>query len=154
MQVSGERMKCATSILHGENLRWAEKVRRHANFAENVPIAIIVLAIVEFNGAAPVVVHALGSTLVGARIMHPFGIRHDVIPHPMRAAGAGLTFLVSLTASMLAGWQFLIEDAVEMTAVRHTTGLPEHAWTTSCVNYGREPACARAAFATFTCAPP
>lgn len=107
VQVSGERMKCTTSILHGDNLRLAEKIRRHANFAENVPIVIILLAIVETNGAAPIVVHGLGCTLVVARIIHPWGIRHDVIPHPMRAAGAGLTFLVSLCASILAASQFL-----------------------------------------------
>jgi uncharacterized membrane protein YecN with MAPEG domain len=106
MKVSDARMKLGISVLHGENLELADKIRRHANFVESVPFALLLIGIVELNQARPVVLHALGATLVAARIMHPFGLRHDVMPHPLRAAGAGLTFLVTLVAAGMTIWHF------------------------------------------------
>ena len=45
-QVSIMRAKTNISILHGENMELAEKMRRHGNFIETVPIALILMAIV------------------------------------------------------------------------------------------------------------
>ena len=76
--------------------------RRHLNFVEHAPLALILIAIVELNGAPSVWVHSLGGALVVARIIHPFGIQADSVTHPARAIGAILTALVTLVAAIVA----------------------------------------------------
>src|SRR5690349_10387601 len=55
--------------------------RRHLNFVEHVPLALILIGIVELNGAPSVWVHCLGGALVVARIVHPFGIHAESFRH-------------------------------------------------------------------------
>jgi uncharacterized membrane protein YecN with MAPEG domain len=102
LRVSGLRMQARISTGDGGNLALADRIRRHGNFAEHVPLALILLGILERDGTRPVVLHALGATLVVARILHPLGLRHDRIPHPLRAAGAFATFAVTLAGALLA----------------------------------------------------
>jgi uncharacterized membrane protein YecN with MAPEG domain len=102
LRVSGLRMQARVSIGDGGNLTLADRIRRHGNFAEHVPLALILLGILELDRTRPAVLHALGATLVVARILHPLGLHHDRIPHPLRAAGAFATFAVTLVGAVLA----------------------------------------------------
>jgi uncharacterized membrane protein YecN with MAPEG domain len=104
-QVGLMRARTGISILHGDNMELADKIRRHANFTENAPLALILLAILELNGAGPVLLHALGIGLVAARIAHPLGLHHDNIQNPLRAIGSGGTTLILLVAAGAALWQ-------------------------------------------------
>lgn len=106
-QVSGRRMRKRIAILHGDDAALAYRVRRHGNFVEHVPLALVLLGLVEHGGARPVVVHALGGALVAARLLHPFGLREGKIPNAPRALGAGLTFVVIFVAAALALLQFV-----------------------------------------------
>jgi uncharacterized membrane protein YecN with MAPEG domain len=72
--------------------------RSHANFAEYVPLCLILIGLVELNGTRSWVVQALAALLVTARIIHPIGMGRK-IPNPFRAGGAVLTFLVLLGGS-------------------------------------------------------
>jgi hypothetical protein len=105
-QVGAMRGRTGISILHGDNMELAEKIRRHANFTENVPLALILLAILELNGSSAWLLHGLGVVLVASRVAHPLGLHHDRVQHPLRAAGAGGTALVTLVAALTALWQF------------------------------------------------
>jgi uncharacterized membrane protein YecN with MAPEG domain len=67
--------------------------RIHANFAEYVPIALILLGGIEAAGAARWLVELLAVLLVVARIAHPIGMTRPV-PNIFRAGGALLTWLV------------------------------------------------------------
>jgi hypothetical protein len=106
-QVGSARSRTGISILHGDDMDLAEKIRRHANFVENVPLALILLAVLELNGSSPLLLHGLGSALVLARIAHPIGLHHDNMRHPLRAVGAGVTFLVIAISALAAIWSFL-----------------------------------------------
>jgi uncharacterized membrane protein YecN with MAPEG domain len=105
-RISDARVKLKVSMLDGGNVDLATRIRRHANFAENVPLALLLLTLVASNGGAPMLLHILGAALLLGRILHPLGMRHDVIPHPLRAVGAGATFVVTLAAAVVAVWQF------------------------------------------------
>jgi uncharacterized membrane protein YecN with MAPEG domain len=72
-----------------------------------VPLALILLALIELNGAGSGLLHALGATLTAARVVHPFGLRHDVTRDPLRGLGAGATVIVTLVAAGVAVRQFL-----------------------------------------------
>jgi uncharacterized membrane protein YecN with MAPEG domain len=106
-QVGSTRSRVGISILHGDDMDIAEKIRRHANFTENVPLALILMAVLELNGTSAGLLHGLGIVLVLARIAHPIGLHHDNMRHPLRAVGAGGTFLVTLIAALTAIWQFV-----------------------------------------------
>lgn len=106
-QVGSLRGSTGISIGHGDNPELHEKIRRHANFIENVPLALILMGALELNGSSPALLHALGIALVVARIAHPIGLHHDNMRHPMRAVGAGVTFLVTGIAALAAIWSFV-----------------------------------------------
>jgi hypothetical protein len=101
------RMRTGISILHGENMELATRIRRHGNFTESVPFALILIGFLELNGAAPGLLHGLGIALVLARIAHPIGLQHDNVRNPLRGIGAGGTILVTLIAAVMLIWGFL-----------------------------------------------
>jgi uncharacterized membrane protein YecN with MAPEG domain len=49
-------------------------IRVHANFAENVPMALLLLALAELQGASAIVLYALGAALVVSRVFHAQGL--------------------------------------------------------------------------------
>ncbi|MDJ0848961.1 MAG: MAPEG family protein [Myxococcota bacterium] len=106
-QVGPYRLKAGVSILDGGDMKLAERIRRHANFTEAVPMALLLMAAIELDGASPALMHGLGIALVVSRIAHPFGIHHDNIRHPARAVGAFGTMIVTLVAAVVALWQFI-----------------------------------------------
>src|SRR5271168_5284126 len=75
-------------------------MRRHANFAEWVPLVLILIALLELNGVRPVSIHALGAALVVARLAHAVGIRGDTMKNPWRFIGATTTALVTVISSV------------------------------------------------------
>jgi uncharacterized membrane protein YecN with MAPEG domain len=65
-----------------------------------VPIALLLLALLELNGAGAALLHGLGATLFVARILHPLGLDAQVMRRPLRGIGAVLTLLVTLVAAV------------------------------------------------------
>ena len=100
--VGWRRPKLGVSLGDGGHEVLLVANRRHLNFVEHAPLALILIAIVELNGAPSVWVHSLGGALVVARIVHPFGIQAGSLAHPARAIGAMLTALVTLVAAIVA----------------------------------------------------
>lgn len=81
-------------------------IRAQANFSEYVPLALLLMAFNEFSGSSSSLIHILGIALVVARIAHPFGLRLAGDPPLPRLVGFGLTFLVLLTAAVVAILRF------------------------------------------------
>jgi hypothetical protein len=104
--VGAVRGRTGISILHGDNMELATAIRRHGNFTESVPLALILLGALELNGASPGLLHGLGIALVVARIAHPLGLQHDNMRSPLRVIGAGVTVLVTLIAAIMLIWGF------------------------------------------------
>ena len=97
------RLRGATGISVGDggNPELTLAMRRHANFAESVPILLILLALLELNGVGQTGMHAMGGLLTVFRIAHAIGLKTDNISHPARGIGAGGTALLTIVA---AGW--------------------------------------------------
>jgi len=106
IQVGMMRMRKGVSILHGDDMELAQVIRRHANFTEAVPFPIILMGLIELNGTSRLTLHALGTALVLARLMHPVGLVHDRLRSPLRGLGSGITTLVTLIAAGIAIVQF------------------------------------------------
>ena len=75
-------------------------MRRHANFVEYVPLALIMIALLEVNGVAATAIHVLGAALVIARLAHAFGLKADVMTTPGRMVGAVGTMMVTAVCSV------------------------------------------------------
>ncbi|MCC5887262.1 MAG: MAPEG family protein [Gammaproteobacteria bacterium] len=73
----------------------AERMSRvQGNFLEYVPMALILLWLVELGGAPAAIVHALGLTLFTARLLHAWGLGSTAAANYPRMIGALLTFVV------------------------------------------------------------
>lgn len=76
------------------------RMRAHANFNEYVPLALVLMALIEIQTGAVTALWLLGAVLVLGRVAHPFGMERP-IPNPLRGGGILLTYLVTLA---LIGW--------------------------------------------------
>ena len=90
------------SIGDGGKYEMVVAMRRHSNFVEWTPMALILIALLEMNKIPINAIHALGAMLVIGRACHAFGLRADGTKMPFRVAGALLSTLVTLVASVWA----------------------------------------------------
>lgn len=74
-------------------------IRIQANFAEYVPLTLLLLALAEAGGAAPWLVRALLLALLAARLAHPPGM--------LAAEGSALQYTLRAPA-MLVQWAVLL----------------------------------------------
>ncbi|CAM2787052.1 MAPEG family protein [Vibrio mytili] len=70
-----------------------------SNASEYVPITLILMALLEYNGAAPVWIHLTGVIFVIGRIMHAKAILQDRLKG--RVKGMQLTFLIMASLVVL-----------------------------------------------------
>ena len=100
------RGKSGISVLFGEpaNMDLAEKVRRHQNFLEYVPIFLIVFAAIEANGGSSMFLYVVGDLIILSRIAHAIGLKHDNMGHIGRLIGAGGTALLTVVAAGYGLW--------------------------------------------------
>lgn len=94
------RIGAKVSIGHGDVPVLQARMRAHANFNEYVPMALILMGLVELRVGQSLWLFLLGAALVAARIAHPFGMERP-IPNAWRAGGILVTYLVTLA---LIGW--------------------------------------------------
>jgi len=71
--------------------------RAHSNFAEYVPILLIMMFLLESTGASLRGIQTVGITLVLGRIAHVFGILEHRTPNLKRSIGVFCTFALLLT---------------------------------------------------------
>ncbi|MGO9950368.1 MAG: MAPEG family protein [Steroidobacteraceae bacterium] len=94
------RGKLNISVGDGGNPALLLAMRRHANFAEWVPLALILIALLELNGVSTRAIHSLGAALVIARLLHAIGLKSDTMQSVGRGLGAMATALITVTASV------------------------------------------------------
>lgn len=77
-------------------------VRVHANFAEYAPLALLLLAFAEMQGAYGPLIHALAGALLVGRCAHAYGLAQEKEDLRLRVAGMLLTFtVIGATAALL-----------------------------------------------------
>ncbi len=90
------------SLGDGGDVQLQRKIRGQANFAEYVPIILVLMALLELHGLAKWAVHGLGATLLLGRLLH--GYAFSFTPNSVfgRSAGIALTFLALLVGGVSA----------------------------------------------------
>lgn len=98
--VGAKRGKLKIFLGDGGNPEMLKAMRGQANFVENVPMALLALMGMALFGAPAWAIHALGLTLLVARLLHGWHFAKADAPGWQRAAGAGLTILVLLLGGL------------------------------------------------------
>lgn len=75
-------------------------MRVHSNFAEYVPLALLLLYFVEALGSKPLVVHVLGASLFIGRIFHAIGVSQVNERFSLRVLGMAMTFTPIIVCSL------------------------------------------------------
>ena len=97
--VVAERNKTKQMLGDGGSQSLQIAIRGHANFAEFVPMILILLACLVHEDAGQIFFFLLCLALVVGRILHPIGIR-ILTPNLPRAVGATLTWAVLIISSI------------------------------------------------------
>jgi len=90
------RRRHRVGIGDGDRPDLALAVRVHANAVENIPVALLLLALLEVQGGAPAGLHAAGGALLIGRILHARGLGRSRGATHDRVWGMALTWLALL----------------------------------------------------------
>lgn len=93
------RRRLQLVIGDGGNPLMLRAMRTHANFAEYVPLGLLLIVACEGLAAPPVLVHGLGVMLLAGRLVHAYGLSKETEVFAFRVTGMALTFSCYLVAS-------------------------------------------------------
>jgi uncharacterized membrane protein YecN with MAPEG domain len=94
------RLSLKVGIGDGEQKPLAKAIRIHGNFIEYMPLALILMACYELNGADDLWLHILGSLLFVGRILHAVGLSKSIGTSFQRQFGILSTFIVLLVLAV------------------------------------------------------
>ena len=97
LRVGLYRVKNNISIGDGQDDELIKRNRGQGNFIETVPLAVMLILLMELLGASSTWLHALGVLLVGGRILHYLGIT-GLGPFICRPIGMFATLSIYLVA--------------------------------------------------------
>lgn len=72
--IQGRSGKDGVNLGDGGKPDMLRVIRGHGNFAEYVPFILLLMAMLESNGTAPWLLHALGGTLLTGRLLHGYAL--------------------------------------------------------------------------------
>ena len=90
----------------GGNLDLLRRMRVQANFAEYVPLALILLGLSESLHTSKWLLHVLGLTLLIGRLSHAIGVSRSNEQFCFRVIGIALTFTMLTGAALVCLYDF------------------------------------------------
>lgn len=90
----------------------ARAIRAHANAVEYLPIALLLLLVLELDQTRAWLLHVFGIVLIVGRVLHAIGLSTRAGTSFGRFAGTGLTMLVIFVMALLLLWQFAVLHAI------------------------------------------
>ena len=100
------RRSLQVSIGDAGDKRLLRAIRVQANFAEYVPIALILLLALELQVFYPWALHLFGAGLLVGRLLHAYGVSQAKEQLRFRIAGMACTFAVMLLAAAILIYRF------------------------------------------------
>jgi uncharacterized membrane protein YecN with MAPEG domain len=108
VRVSQRRLATKIGMGTGGDAILEQRIRAHGNFIESVPIALVLLYLLEHSGVDAIYIHAFGIALVLARIGHAQGLSATSGRSAGRFYGSIVTLLVIAGLSV---WLFVVSVA-------------------------------------------
>ncbi|MES0861884.1 MAPEG family protein [Ruegeria sp. SCPT10] len=103
-KVISARRSGKVSVGDGDDKALIKAMRTHSNCAEYAPFALLLIAMVELQGAPSLLVNLLGLLILAGRLMHAYGFGRNPQVVVLRQIGMVLTFaaiLVSAAANLV-----------------------------------------------------
>jgi uncharacterized protein len=82
-------------------------IRVHSNFAEYVPLALILMGLAESLAVSRFLLHGLGLALLVGRLLHALGVSRVDENFRLRVAGVATTLTVIAVAALICLWRSL-----------------------------------------------
>jgi len=98
LRVSLKRIAARQSLGDGGDTELALAIRRQGNFAEYAPITLILIGLLELQGAPGWALHASGRVLIASRLGHGLGFRSARATHLRFWSMVGCYGLITATA--------------------------------------------------------
>jgi len=105
VRVARNRGKRQVSLGDGGDTMLQRMIRAQGNFAEYVPMVLVLLVILELSHFSTYVLHGLGITLVVGRLLHGYALGFSKQFMFGRVFGTVLTFATLLIAGLLCIYQ-------------------------------------------------
>jgi uncharacterized membrane protein YecN with MAPEG domain len=100
-RVVNTRRTTRITLGSGGNVQLERRIRVQGNFAEYVPLALILLTFIESQGWPRWLVHLLCLVLLAARLVHAYGVSQEPEDIRLRASAVPATFGVMIVAALL-----------------------------------------------------
>lgn len=105
LNVSVHRRRFGIGLGEGAHGELTRAIRAHANSVEYVPLALLLLLLLELGGAAAWILHGLGVALIAGRLGYAQGmLMHGPAASPGRFWGTLLTWGVITLAALMLLW--------------------------------------------------
>lgn len=101
IRVIGARRSARVALGDGGNRLLLRRQRVHANFAEYVPLALILMLLAEQQSMQPAIIHAIGALLLTGRAIHAIGVNRDPEQLWQRVTGMALTFTALICSAIV-----------------------------------------------------
>ncbi|WP_374764744.1 MAPEG family protein [Yunchengibacter salinarum] len=100
-RVSKVRLATRTSIGDGGHADLQRANRVQGNFTEYVPLALILIGLLEYSRVSVYLVVGLAALLVVGRVLHAIGLSMNTDSNPFRFLGTLFTWLVLLIGALV-----------------------------------------------------
>jgi uncharacterized membrane protein YecN with MAPEG domain len=100
--IQGRAGKDRPGLGDGGDPMMLRRIRGHANFAEYVPLILVLMGFLEASGVKAWQLHTIGGTLLVGRILHGYTFAFTKSSVIGRTGGILLTFVALLMAGVLA----------------------------------------------------
>jgi uncharacterized protein len=101
VRVVASRKSARVALGDGGDRALLRRIRAHANFAEYVPFALVLMGLAESLSASVWLLHGAGVALLAGRALHAFSVSNEkeVIRHRVAAMLTTFTVLAMLAAT-------------------------------------------------------
>lgn len=94
------RRRFRVGVGDGNHAELQRAARVHANFAEYVPLTLLLVYFFEMTSESALLTHILCLVLLCGRLLHAYGVSHVRENYGYRTIGMVLTFCVIIVASL------------------------------------------------------
>ncbi|ODC03058.1 glutathione metabolism protein [Terasakiispira papahanaumokuakeensis] len=100
------RRRALVAVGTGDDPELLRATRVQGNFTEYVPLTLLLIWMLETQGAAsPVFIHVLGVALLVGRCLHAYGVSQTQENLKLRISGMMMTFSVLMVSALSLLWQ-------------------------------------------------
>lgn len=100
-RVIGYRRQAKVALGDGGDALLTRRLRVHGNFAENAPLALLLMTLAEIQSMPAALLHVLGLALLSGRLLHAYGVSCEPEDYRFRVIGMVMTLSVLMVGAAI-----------------------------------------------------